>query len=117
MTLEEKIVKNIWHERFDHEGGNFTAERYRENDELVIWANNGRTEIGHYFGMKGKSIDELVPVIKSDIENFLNGYVKCSECERLLKKEEIAGRYFAGSYCKGCWEGKWKAIEARETYD
>jgi formamidopyrimidine-DNA glycosylase len=50
-------------------------------------------------------------------EDYGRGYVRCSDCETKIKTSEIAGRYFAGVYCKDCWDGKWKAIEAKENYE
>jgi len=55
--------------------------------------------------------------IYTAIDDFTRGVVQCSHCGTKIKKEEVAGRYFAGVYCTECWEGKYKAIEARETYN
>ena len=43
--------------------------------------------------------------------------VNCSACDKEITYNEIAGRYFAGIYCKECWENKYKEIEAKETYE
>jgi hypothetical protein len=50
-------------------------------------------------------------------EDFTRGLVNCSDCKTQIKKNEAGGRYFAGIYCHSCWDRKWKAIEAKETYD
>ena len=50
-------------------------------------------------------------------EDYSHEIIRCSDCEVAMSKDEIAGRYFAGVYCSDCWERKWKAIEAAETYD
>jgi hypothetical protein len=50
-------------------------------------------------------------------EQYVRGFINCSDCKTQIKKSEIAGSYFAGVYCTDCWEGKWKEIEAKETYN
>lgn len=122
LTLDELIEKNLntdefCNGKFEYNGEKFSIRTYGHWDQLYIWANNGCTSIGHYDDIKDKSIEELVDIVETDISNYLNGYIKCSDCGKLIKKAEVAGTYFAGSYCKDCWEGKWKAIEAKETYD
>ena len=61
--------------------------------------------------------EEFIKWIEKVTEEYCKGIVHCSDCGREIHKNEIAGRYFAGIYCKNCWEGKWKAIEAREDYN
>lgn len=55
--------------------------------------------------------------VETILKNRCDGIVHCSDCKKEMKVEYIAGRYFAGIYCKDCWEGKWKAIEAKEDYN
>jgi hypothetical protein len=51
-------------------------------------------------------------------ENFTQGIIQCSDCHKDTDlKEAMKRRYFAGVYCEECWEGKWKAIEAKENYN
>ncbi len=49
------------------------------------------------------------------VEQYTKGIYHCSDCD--AEMTEIAGRYFAGIYCEKCWAQKWKAIEAKETYN
>jgi hypothetical protein len=51
------------------------------------------------------------------MENWDNDIINCSDCGKEITHQEVAGRYFAGKYCRECWEGKWKEIEAKETYN
>jgi hypothetical protein len=83
----------------------------------VYDAVGGTTVANGYFQGKGdrrKVINEVV----NRMEEFTQGYTHCSDCGTRIKYHgEVAGRYFAGVYCEKCWDGKWKAIEAKETYN
>ena len=59
----------------------------------------------------------LLDSLYDTIKKYESGVIHCSDCGKPINKGEIAGSYFAGRYCSECWENKWKAIEARETYD
>lgn len=85
---------------------------------FTIWTSDGGTVVDHY-SIKNLSCPDLnfCSWISSTLRKFGEGYVKCSDCGKWIKSEEVAGRYFAGQYCKECWEGKWRAIEAQETYN
>lgn len=61
--------------------------------------------------------DEFIEKVEQLTFESINHQIRCSDCEKLMIRDQIAGRYFAGVYCKDCWESKWKAIEAQETYD
>lgn len=53
-----------------------------------------------------------------DTELYTAGKIHCSDCGEIQEYHEIGrNRYFAGLFCNKCWEGKWKAIEAKENYD
>ena len=60
---------------------------------------------------------EIYRQIMDDCEDFVRGKQNCSGCNKKINKSEIAGQYFAGRYCSHCWEAKYKAIEANETYN
>lgn len=51
------------------------------------------------------------------LDEYMDGYIRCSDCGNKIKQEEVAGRFFAGSYCTECWRRKWKAVADAETYD
>lgn len=76
----------------------------------------GRFRIGED-GMNSPISKECYDWLKDKISKYSQGIVECSDCGKEIKKDEIAGRYFAGIYCSECWNSKWKYIEARETYD
>jgi hypothetical protein len=60
---------------------------------------------------------EFLDKLYNTIKDYEEGIIHCSDCGKPLKVGEVAGSYFAGRYCEHCWETKWKAIEAAETYD
>lgn len=51
------------------------------------------------------------------MSNYQRGIINCSDCGKEIYKHEIGGQYFAGRYCKECWERKWKEVASKETYD
>jgi hypothetical protein len=87
---------------------------------INIWSLCG----DHLFGEKitVKSINDTISAdclkrIDKCLNDYMRGFINCSDCKKQIKKSDIAGRYFAGVYCKDCWEGKWEATEAKETYN
>lgn len=69
-----------------------------------------------------KHYDATIPKDVFDrMENICNLYVKgqipCSKCDKALYHNEIAGTFYAGSYCSDCWENGVKQAEANENYD
>lgn len=83
--------------------------------DCKCWAGNGGTVIagGIYSDVKEFENDETIAKA-----NFENGLIKCADCGKLVKYEDIRNnRFFAGLYCDECWEREWKEVEANETYN
>jgi hypothetical protein len=71
--------------------------------------------------------DGLIP--EEDRDNFINNFLdicerwskgdkRCDDCHTWINYQENKSHsYFAGTYCEDCWNRKWKAIEAAESYD
>lgn len=87
------------------------------DNEVCFWNDLGTTSIYSIFMKDTKITEQQIELIEQHLIDYCDGIVKCSECGKKLIKEEIAGRYYAGVYCKHCWETKWEAIEARDNYD
>ena len=90
--------------------------------EISLWDASGQVALGRLCQElvdKEKDIlsDENYREMCRITENYVKGIISCSDCKTEIKKTEVAGHYFAAHYCKDCWERKWKAIEAKETYD
>ena len=90
--------------------------------EISLWDDTGCVALGKLYQElidKEKDVlsDENYREMYRITENYVKGIIACSDCKTEIKKTEVAGNYFAGNYCKNCWERKWKAIEAKETYD
>lgn len=100
--------------KFNFYDETFSVGYSKRYNELSIWAKDGVVSL---FSDKVANISHCTDITFDAINNWLSGYIKCSDCGELIRIEDIAGNYFAGMYCKHCWETKWKAIEARETYD
>ena len=85
--------------------------------QFNLWDDTGSNSL-LAFNTKNKQLSgEEIRQIEKVMSNYQRGIINCSDCGKEIEKHEIAGRYFAGRYCKVCWEGKWRAIEAKETYD
>ena len=86
--------------------------------DIMFWDIKGTTSI---FNITAKDLivtDKQVNEIQKRLENYCNNIVECSECHKELQiGKDIAGTYYAGVYCRDCWESKWKAIEARDNYE
>lgn len=106
------------------QGHLFTFSVYSDKNNWTInlWDVTGANALGSYSVPiidKEKDIlpNETFFSIIDDCEDFVRGVQSCSGCKTKIKKEEIAGQYFAGRYCEKCWESKYRAMEARETYN
>lgn len=100
---------------------------------IVVWDYTGN----HHIGMWHKKFtdrDDCLSVddvnnIHASMKAYSMGVSNCSDCSCKIPSsknivvnadrhdKEYGGQYFAGHYCIDCWNSKWKAIEAKETYD
>ena len=87
------------------------------DNEFYLW-HEGHNSLGQREVDINSTPDEkFIKWIDEKINNRINGKINCSDCGKILDEKEVAGRYFAGLYCKDCWERTWKEIEAKENYD
>lgn len=90
--------------------------------EFHVWNMTGHETVNCYeFPSTDKEHDmmpkEIYLKAMQDCEDYARGIKICSGCQKKVNSKEIAGHYFAGSYCSHCWETKYKAIEAKENYN
>ena len=101
--------------------------------EITIWDYKGTKTVGVWYKTYAADDDKLnineIRSIKTRLEEFTLHILHCSDCQTTMPsdrgiafnpeyhKEYYGGQYFAGHYCKKCWEVKWRAIESRENYD
>lgn len=85
--------------------------------QFILWDSDDKTLGSFSVEEKNPPTEEFLKWIYETIEKYIEGIIHCSDCGREIKKNEIAGRYFAGIYCKECWNREWKEREAKETYD
>lgn len=83
-----------------------------------IWDCSDRS-LGHFkIDINEIPSNEFIKWVEERVKDSCNGFVHCSDCDKKLPVVDIAGRYFAGIYCKDCWEHHgWKEKEAKETYN
>ena len=87
--------------------------------DLSVWDTYGSTAI--VSGIVPENINERRDFIKKVLdfsEEYTKGKIHCSDCGKIVNYRDVQeNRYFAGIYCDDCWNRKWKAIEAEETYN
>lgn len=82
-----------------------------------LWDDSGASSLLSFTTKNNLLSKEEIDKIEKVMCNYREGIINCSDCGKEIYKHEIAGRYFAGQYCQRCWDTKWKAIEAKETYN
>ena len=100
--------------------------------EVTIWDYKGNSTVGvwgkKYESDEDKLTREEIRDVKKRLEEYSHHIQHCSDCgstmppdKTIIKtdehQKEYGGQYFTGRFCKDCWERKWKAIEAKETYE
>jgi hypothetical protein len=84
---------------------------------FVLWDDNNKYLGEFEIEPNDYPSDEFISWIEDTTSNYLKGLISCSDCGKMIKQSDIAGRYFAGIYCKDCWNKTWAKIAERETYD
>ena len=87
---------------------------------VCLWYENGMSSLYSDDFPATKTLEENLNIAAERLVDYLNGYVHCSDCGAKFPASEVEGyhrSYFAGKYCQHCWDTKWAAIEAQETYD
>lgn len=103
------------HFRFSNIFGEEFAFQVHSNN-IHIWNTYGQVALGTW-DLSVES-NRVVNEILDISEHWTRGEMKCSDCKNWMNyKENSKHHYFAGVYCLDCWERKWKAIEAKETYN
>lgn len=89
--------------------------------ELHVWSRDGAISLGSTDEFDWRNNESVIPNMVDWVAELIldneNDIIRCSDCGKKMHKSEIAGHYFAGSYCKDCWEGYWKEKEAKEDYN
>lgn len=114
-AIEASELSNYASRHFQYQDEKFVVAFTASSKTLHVWADNGLTNLFEQRDVI--TIDEATTLATEIIDCYLSGEILCSCCGRKIKKEEVAGCYFAGNYCKTCWENKYQAIEAAETYE
>lgn len=102
------------------------------NWEITLWDYHGSVTVGVWKKKYESDSDCLtndeIRDIKKRLDEFSYHVLHCSDCQSTMPSDETikktehhekeyGGQYFAGHFCKDCWERKWKAIEAKENYN
>lgn len=133
MGEMRKIIKDAVGYKWDNHhfyiksfiGGRLFSFLLHENSTtftLSIWDSSGNRALGTITVNKadlqdGKMPKESYTLLENLLNMYVSGNIACSKCGKIIKQEDIAGRYFAGVYCTDCWEGGVKEQERRQNYD
>jgi hypothetical protein len=112
---------------YDDEFLFYISEKEKKNEETSNFEKKNVFEV-HVWDVSDRSIisviltnenkKEVIAKISDCCNLWSLGKIHCSDCDKVMDyAENKNNRYFAGIYCKECWERKWKKIEAEETYD
>lgn len=107
------VINNT--ERLEYKNYFFKFRIY--NNEFTIWDNDDKFLGSFCIKIENPPTEGFIEWINRIAEEYIAGIVHCSDCGREIRKNEIAGRYFAGVYCKECWDREWAEREAGESYD
>lgn len=95
----------------------FTVAINPQDNVFCLWDDFSQSLGSCKVDIKKPPSDGFIYWIENITKEYCDGDIHCSSCGQQIKQKEIAGRYFAGIYCKDCWESKYKDIEAKETYE
>lgn len=88
-----------------------------KDGEFIIW-NDFSYKLGSYkIDFYDIPSDEFIKWVDKITLDYCNDKIVCSGCNKKINKKDIAGRIFAGIYCKDCWETKYKEEESKINYD
>ena len=86
---------------------------------FFIWDDNGDSFGDFKIDINEVPSNEFIKYVESRVQDYcINGIRHCSHCDKILNDEkDVGGHYFAGIYCKECWEREYRAKEEQETYN
>lgn len=130
QKLEEQriAVKNAIAYGWDNSNFYVTSSLYHKHFQFSLYIDRGHCSLAIYdlhsqsIFSGGGAIDsdewyQTLELASQSLKDAEKGYYTCHGCNDLIKENEIAGRYFASVFCDVCWDTKWRAIEAKETYN
>lgn len=116
-----EFVTNIYGQMFAF---NVYHDKPRNTVRVSFWDQIGTVSLGGFSFVVidlSKSINDLAVdswrnMLKR-MDQYTQGIIHCSDCEKEISLLPHRQAYFAGRYCDDCWNSKWKAIEAAESYE
>jgi hypothetical protein len=105
---------------FENGGYNHQKKEFEGNGtfEISVWDIKGQTSIYNHIIIPEEKRSDFIQDMLQITERWTKGEVRCSDCKDWMSYEDNKKHhYFAGIYCDKCWDGKWKAIEAKENYE
>ena len=89
-------------------------------NKITIWNYSGGINIFNNFNLpyNGWSLKYSIDYIFKTLDNFTNGYLVCSDCNKVVKFDDVKNnRSQLGFFCDNCWNNKYKNLIKKEKYD
>lgn len=80
--------------------------------EVLVYNMNGNEIIYKENVTVNDDLHDVTHRIANKLIKYMNGLIECAGCHDGIQKEAVAGKIYAGSFCKECWEEKGYKQEA-----
>jgi len=95
----------------------FQASNNKDGVSFNMWTTNSESLGGCGMGSGKRAWEIRIKELFARLDLYDAGQAHCSDCQEVMDMKLMGGRYFGGIYCQSCWDNKWKAVEAKETYN
>ncbi|MGN4723978.1 hypothetical protein ACTFR8_23385 [Bacillus cereus group sp. MYBK15-3] len=80
--------------------------------EVLVYNMNGNEIIYREYITIKDNLYDVTLHIANKLTKYMGGFIECAGCHDGIKKEDVVGKIYAGSFCKECWEEKGYKQEA-----
>lgn len=99
----------------------FLISVWNKRVDVHFWDDQGGSSVYGWEGEVENTSEplpaEVLKKINERLDEFNDGWIRCSHCGERIKRTEVAGHFYAGVYCSYCWEHGYKTRAANENYD
>lgn len=95
-------------------GQRFTMLTFEKKEyfEVLVYNMNGDEIIYREYITVKDNLHDVTHHIANKLTKHMSGLIECTGCHDGIQKEAVAGKIYAGSFCKECWEEKGYKKEA-----
>ena len=113
--LGYNLGNNMHEIRFDVSSSSHNFPFLIMDERFVVWDDNGDSLGDFKIDINEVPSDKFIEYIESRVQDYcILGITHCSHCNKVLDvKKDIAGRYFAGIYCRECCAGNENIVQKK----